>query len=314
MLGSFGEADDAVQDAWFRFAKADLADHRQRRRLVDHRHQPDLPRPVAAAPGSPRGVARRVRSRPGRHRRRWRRPGRHRGAGRQRRPGPADRARHAAAAGTTGVRAPRQLRPAVRRDRSDRRPKCRRDPPARQPRPPPRAATPRHSPPTPTTPFASASWSRRGPGPPRAATSMRCCNCSIPTSCCASTPATPPRRGGWSAPRASPGAPARSAGTRPRTPRVVLVNGAPGLVNERDGQPRVGGPLHGGRRKGDRRRHPRRPRTPRTPEPPGGRSESADSAECDPSRPMTQGPRHGGRPASAVASVSRYISSSARCQ
>ncbi len=26
MLGSFSEADDAVQDAWFRFAKADLAD------------------------------------------------------------------------------------------------------------------------------------------------------------------------------------------------------------------------------------------------------------------------------------------------
>ena len=26
MLGSFGEADDVVQDAWFRFAKADIAD------------------------------------------------------------------------------------------------------------------------------------------------------------------------------------------------------------------------------------------------------------------------------------------------
>ena len=43
MLGSRGEADDAVQEAWLRLSRADTERDRGSRRLADHGRRPDLP-------------------------------------------------------------------------------------------------------------------------------------------------------------------------------------------------------------------------------------------------------------------------------
>ena len=43
MLGSLSEADDAVQEAWLRFSRADTERRGGSRRVADHGRRPDLP-------------------------------------------------------------------------------------------------------------------------------------------------------------------------------------------------------------------------------------------------------------------------------
>ena len=69
MLGSTGEADDAVQEAWLRLTRSDADGDRQPRRLADHGRRADLPRPaplpyVATRDRTPRDRRRRCPSTP----------------------------------------------------------------------------------------------------------------------------------------------------------------------------------------------------------------------------------------------------------
>ncbi len=50
MLGSFDDAEDAVQDAWLRASAAKVGRDRKRARLADHHRQPRLPEHVARPP------------------------------------------------------------------------------------------------------------------------------------------------------------------------------------------------------------------------------------------------------------------------
>ena len=162
MLGSLSEADDAVQEAWLRLSRADaervenlggwlttvvarvclnmLRSRKTRREEPLGAHLPD---PIVTGDA---------------------RPTRRRGAaGRLGRPGAARGARDADPGRAAGVRAARHLRPALRRDRADRRAHARRRASAGQPGPPPRAG--RHRCPTPTSPGSERSSTPSSPRP-----------------------------------------------------------------------------------------------------------------------------------------------------
>ena len=60
MLGSVGEAEDAVQEAWLRLSRADTRRRREHGRLADDRRRPSLPRHAASAPRQARGLRRQL--------------------------------------------------------------------------------------------------------------------------------------------------------------------------------------------------------------------------------------------------------------
>ena len=66
MLGSTGEADDAVQEAWLRLSRSDAERDRQPRRMADHGRVAGVPEHAAGAPVAARGAARPRRARAGR--------------------------------------------------------------------------------------------------------------------------------------------------------------------------------------------------------------------------------------------------------
>ena len=133
MLGSLGEADDAVQEAWLRLQPDRRRRDREPRRLVDDgRRRASASTCCASRRLTARGAAGGARARPHHRPPRRRRPRARGAARRRRRPGAAGRARDAAAAGAAGVRAPRHVRRAVRGDRDDRS-ADRRQPPASSP-------------------------------------------------------------------------------------------------------------------------------------------------------------------------------------
>ena len=220
MLGSFAEADDAVQEAWVRYGRTDTSDVENLRAWLTTvvsrvslnilRSRRTRQRGAGGAahagphPGPPRRDRSRARGAPGRLRRRR----------------PARRARHPGAGRAAGVRPARHLRRPLRRDRADRRALARGGTPAGQPRPPAhpgRADRPRHRRPAP------AGGGRRLPRRlARTATSTRCSPSSIPMSSSAPTrapwpggaaagpsrphPCAAPRRwpaGPWSSPRSA---------------------------------------------------------------------------------------------------------------
>ena len=179
MLGSLGEADDAVQEAWLRLQPHRRRRDREPRRLADHGRRADLPRHAALAAVAARGAARRARARADRGRADGDRPRARGAAGRRGRAGAAGGARHADPGRAARVRAARHVRRALRRDRADRRALTGRRPPAREPRPPPGAGAPRRRP-TPTWPASARSSTPSSP-PPAAATSTPWSRCSTPT-------------------------------------------------------------------------------------------------------------------------------------
>src|ERR1051325_2430429 len=136
-LGSTGEADDAVQEAWIRLSRSD-ADAIENLeawlvttvgRVALHMLPSRRTGPRGFAGGPPAGPDRRQR---GRRRPRARGPDR-----RLRRARAARRARDAVAGGAARLCPARHVRDPVRRDRRHRRPLPRGDAPARQPRAPP---------------------------------------------------------------------------------------------------------------------------------------------------------------------------------
>ena len=57
-LGTLADAEDAVQETYLRFARADLDAIREPRGWLTTVIRPDLPRPPELGPGAPRGVRR----------------------------------------------------------------------------------------------------------------------------------------------------------------------------------------------------------------------------------------------------------------
>ena len=153
MLGSLGEADDAVQEAWLRLSRGDAERGRESGRLAEDGRLPACAW-TCCAPARPdersRIGQRTRRPDPGRRGGRRGRPRRRSGAGRLGRPRAARGAGHAGPRRADRVRAARHVRRAVRPDRprsSERSPVATEE--ARQPCPPQGAAArPRSPPPT----------------------------------------------------------------------------------------------------------------------------------------------------------------------
>ena len=64
MLGSLSEADDAVQDAWLRFSRADTSDVENLRRMADDGRRAGEPEHAALTQVAARGIARGAHARP----------------------------------------------------------------------------------------------------------------------------------------------------------------------------------------------------------------------------------------------------------
>ena len=152
MLGSLSEADDAVQEAWLRLSRSDTSGVENLRRLADDGRRAGVPRHAALAQVAARGAAGPARARADREPRGRSRPRARGAAGRLGRPRAARGARDAGSRRAARVRAARHVRPALRRDRSDRGALAGRGAAAREPRAPPGAG--------------SGPGSRRRPRPP----------------------------------------------------------------------------------------------------------------------------------------------------
>ena len=210
MLGSSGEADDAVQEAWLRLSRSDAERDREPAGVAHHRRVPGVPEHAAGAPLAARGAAGPRRARAGRR------------AGKRVRP----RARSRCSPTRSDRRCwscstrwhPRSASPSscttcspCRSTRSRRSSAAARRRPASSPAARDVACSARTRASTPTG-SARPSWSTRSSPPRATATSPPCSPSSTPTSCCAPTR---PRCGSARRRRpAGPPASARSPGSR----------------------------------------------------------------------------------------------------